>query len=185
MPNRERLLERACVLHQKAARLVGLEEPFVRVQTDRIGALDPAQEFLAFLGHSRKAAICGVDMQPDVLRLAVVRHRLERVDGPGAGRSGVGAHRDGIEPGGAILGHRSRQRIHVQAETIIARKQPYALGPNTDDPGRTDVRTVALVAHVHGRPLGMTRALPSRDEGIDAGCRAAAREKSAGALGIA
>ena len=185
MPNRECVLERAYILHQKAARLVRLEEPFVRIQPDGIGAFDPAQELLAALGHHREAAVRGVDVQPDALRLAVVRHGFERIDGPRAARSGVGTHRDGIESRGPVLCHGARERIHVQAEASVVHNQANALRPNADDPGRADESAMALVAHVHGGALGVARRFPGRRQGVDAGRRPSARQKPARALRIA
>ncbi len=40
----ERCVERRGILHHEAARLVGLEEPFVGVQADGVGPLHSAQE---------------------------------------------------------------------------------------------------------------------------------------------
>ena len=185
MVNGECALDRAHVLHQQAARLVRLEEPFVRVHPDRIGALDPTQKPFALLGHDREAAIRGVHVQPDTFCLAVVRHRFKRIDGPGAARPGVGAHRDGVEPGGAVIGHGARERLHVQTEAFIARKQPYALRPNADDLGRADLCAMALVAHVHGRALGAACTFPRRDERVEAGRRTPAGQQSSRALRIA
>ena len=127
----------------------------------------------------------GVDVQPDAFRLAVVRHGFKRIDGPRAARSGVGAHRDGVEPRRAVLGHGACERLHVQPEAFIARKQPYAFRPNADDPGCADVCTMALVAHVDGRTLGVACAFPRRDKGVEAGRRTPASEKPACALRIA
>ena len=115
-PDAEGVLERALVLHQQAAGLVGLEEPLVRIQPDRIGTLDPAQQPPAPLGHHRKAAIGGVDMEPQALRRAEVGQRLQAVDGARACRAGVGGDRDGGEAGGAVLGHGAGERVHLHAE---------------------------------------------------------------------
>ena len=93
-PDAEGVLERVLVLHQQAAGLVGLEQPFVRIQPDRIGALDPAQEPLAPLGHHRETAIGGIDMQPEAFRRAEVGQLLQPVDGARACRAGVGGDRD-------------------------------------------------------------------------------------------
>ena len=185
VPHGERALKRAYVLHQQAARLVRLEEPFVRVKPDGIGALDPAQEFLSLLGHHGEAAVRRVDVQPDAFRLAVVRHRFKRIDGPRAARSGVGAHRDGVEPRRAVLGHGACERLHVQAETPVACNPADALRPNANDLGRADLRTVTLVAHVHGRALGMARRFPCRHERVEAGSRPSARQQPTRALRIA
>ena len=148
----------------------------MRVHTDGIGALHAAEEFLAPLGDGREAAIGGVDVQPDTLLLAEIRHLFERVDGPRAGRAGVGAHRDGVKPRRAVLIHGARERFHVQAEAFIAREQPDTLGPNPDDLRRANVRAVALIAHIGGGALGMARRFARRDEGVEAGRRTPARE---------
>ena len=58
MMDAECIFERPCVLHQEAARLVGLEKPLVRVHPDRIRAFDPAQNPLALVGHHREAPVC-------------------------------------------------------------------------------------------------------------------------------
>ena len=111
---REGVLEPAEILHQEASHLVGLEEPLVGVHPDRVGPFDPAQQLPAPLGDHCESAVRGVDMEPDVLRLAVVGQGLQGIDGPGAGRSGVCAHRDGMESRCPVLRYRPRQGLHVQ-----------------------------------------------------------------------
>ena len=56
MSDCECVLKRVYVLHQKTARLVGLEEPLVGIQPDRIGTLNPAQEPFAFFSHDCETA---------------------------------------------------------------------------------------------------------------------------------
>ena len=123
----------AAVLHQKAARLVGLKEPLVRVQPDRIGALDSAQNLFTLLSQDREAPVGGVDMHPGAFRLAEVCHRFERIDGSGAGCPGVGAHRDGIEPRSTVRAHGASQRLHVQPSAPVARNHANALRSDADD----------------------------------------------------
>ena len=185
MLDRESPLQRAQFLHHENARLIGLEEPLVGVQPDRIGALDPAQQPLALLRDDREAPVRGVHVQPDPFSLAEVGHRFEGVDGPGAGRPGVGACRDGVESGGAVVGDGAREGRHVQAEPPVGRDHADALRANADDPGRADVGAVALVAHVHGRALGVAGLFPGGDEGVEAGRRAPAREQPARGLRVA
>ena len=181
----EDVLQRAGVLHQQAACLVGLEEPLVGVQPNRIGALNPGQEPFAGLGHDGKATVGGIGVQPDAFRLAVVRHRPQRIDSSGATRSGVCAHGDGIETCGAILGHGLHKRLHVQAEVLVTWNRAHALRSHADDHRPAAEHAMALVAHVHGRPLGRAGRFPRRDKGVDAGRRATAGEKPARALGVA
>ena len=157
----------------------------MRVHPDGIGALHALQEILALVGDGREAAVGGVDVQPDPLRLAEIRHLPERVDRPRAHRAGVGAHRDGVKPRRSVLGHGALEFSHVQTEVFVTREEPYPLGLDADDPRRADVRAVALVAHVDARAIGMTRRFARRDESVQARRRTAAREKTARAFGIA
>ena len=68
---------------------------------------------------------------------------------------------------------------------LVARKQAYALGSHADNLGRTDLCTMALVAHVHSHPLGVARCFSRCDKGVEAGRRTAARQQSASALWVA
>ena len=176
------VLESVLVLNQRAAGFVRLKEPLVRVQPDRISAFNPAQELSAPLRHDGEAAICGVDMQPEILRRAKVGHRLETVDGAGACRAGVCGDRDGREAGVAVVGHGAGQRAHVQAEVRVARDHANALAADADDHRRTGEGAVALIAHVDGGALGMACRLARRDEGVDTGDGAAAGEEPARAF---
>ena len=126
-----------------------------------------------------------VDVEPDALRLAEIGDGFQRIDGPGAAGSGVGAHRDGMESRGPVFGHGASQRFHVQAETFVDGQQPHVLLLYAGDPGGADLGTVALVAHVDRGALGVAGGFPGRDEGVHAGRRAPARQKPSGALRVA
>jgi len=54
--------QRAVLAHEQRAALVGLVEPLVRIQRDRVGRLDPAQQVAPALGQRREAAVCRVDV---------------------------------------------------------------------------------------------------------------------------
>ena len=185
MLDAERLLERGRILYQQAAHLVRLKEPLVCVKTDRIGAFNAAQKFFPLIGHGSKAAVRGVYVQPDSFRRAVIRHRLQRVDGSRAGGPGVGAYRDGAEPGCAVVSHGAGKRVHVQTELPVDRNHAYSFRPDTHNPGCADMRTVALVAHVYGRPFRVAGALTGRDKSVDTGRGTTARQKSTRILRIA
>ena len=173
------------VLHHQATRFVGLEEPLVRIQPDRVSALDPAQEPFTPLRDDRKAAVRGIDMQPEPFRRAEVGHLLEPVDGSRAHRAGIGGDRDGTEAGVAVGGHRASERIHVHAKVRVARDHADALAADAHDHRRTEERAVALVAHVDRGAFGVARRLPRRDECVDARGRAPAGKEAARALRIA
>src|SRR6202011_6278697 len=67
------------------------EQPLVRVDDDRVGALSTAKN-PAQLGYDGcGAAVCGVDMEPDAVTLAHGRDLRYRVD-PGCRRCARGGH---------------------------------------------------------------------------------------------
>ena len=113
-----------------------------------------------------------VDVEPDALRLAEIGDGFQRIDGPGAAGSGVGAHRNGVQTRGPVFGNGASQRFHVQAETFVDGQQPHVLLLYAGDPGGADLGTVALVAHVHGGAVRVAGGFPGRDEGVYAGRRA-------------
>ena len=92
---------------------------------------------------------------PDTLLLTEIRHCLQRIDSSGTGRSGIRADRNRIEPRGAVFRHRTLERLHIQAEPLVARNHADALPPYAGDDRRSVKRGMALVAHVYGRALGM------------------------------
>ena len=77
------------------------------VQPNRVGTLNPAQDSPAPLGQDSEAAVGSIDMQPNVFRLAEVRHALKRIDRSRAACSCVCDNRNGVKPGSAVVGHSS------------------------------------------------------------------------------
>ena len=169
---------------EQASDLVGLEEPLVRVDADRVGALDAAQPPGSRLGDRREAAVRRVDVQPDALRGAVVGDRVQRVDGAGAGGAGVGAYRDGRAARGAVGLDGGSERGRIEAEVVAGRQHTNGVGADADDARGAGLGAVALVAHVDGGPSRVPRCLSCRHEGVEGGGRAAARQHAARGLGI-
>ena len=124
-------------------------------------------------------------MEPDALRLAEIGDGFQRIDGPGAAGSGVGAHRDGMESRGPVFGHGASQRFYIKTVAFVRGQQPRMLLLDAGDPGGADLGTVALVAHIDRGALGVAGGFPCRDEGVHAGRRAPARQKPSGALRVA
>ena len=157
----------------------------MRVQPYGIGPFDPSQQLLARFGHDRESAVRRVRVQPYALRLAIVRHRLKRIDGPGAHGSCICAHDDWIESCGSIVGHSAPQGFHVQAEMSVAPDGADALRGNTDNHGSTSKCNVALVAHVHRSALGVTRRFPRCHESVNTAHRAPTRQDAGRTFRIA
>ena len=181
--DRERGLELAHILHHQASHLEGLEEPFVCVHGDRVRSLHALEQALAMLAKHREAAVRGVDVVPDALGFAVVRHGVQRVDCSGVGRTGVSAHGDRSKPGGTILIDHPGEVVHVQTKVLVALHLPHTLRSNPDDGRSAAQRSVALITHVDGGALRGTRIFPGHDEGIQTGGGPSAGEDSPGGLG--
>ena len=126
-----------------------------------------------------------VDVEPDALRFAEIGDGFQRIDGPGAAGSGVGAHRDGMESRGPVFGHGASQRFYIKTVAFVRGQQPHVLLLYAGDPGGADLGTVTLVAHVNGGAVRVASGFPGRDEGVHAGRRAPARQKPSGALRVA
>ena len=100
------------------------EQPLVRVDDQRVGAIDARQHVPVGRQHRRDAAVRGVHVQPQPLALADVRNRRHRID---AGRR-RGAH--GGDDGDrqharrAVVGDRALESIGPQPEFGIDRNPP-------------------------------------------------------------
>ena len=181
----EGALERSGILHEQAAHLVWLEQPLVGVQPDRVGSLDAAEKLTALVRDRREAAVGSIHVEPDVLRLAEIRHRPQRIDRSRARRPGIGADRHGRKARVAVLRHGTRESPHVQAEGAVRRDLPNGILPDADDHRGTSLRAVALVAHVHRWTLRIAGRFPGRHEGVDAGGGTAAGQQPARTFGVA
>ena len=179
----ERALKRAAVLHQQAARLVGLKEPLVRVQPDRIGALNsmpralcPASVTIAkppyaastcsqIPSASQKSAMASSGSIAPVLAAPALAHTAMGLNP--AARSSVTARVSA-----------SMSRL-VCAE--VTRNHANTLRSDTDNHCRAAEYAMALVAHIHGCALRDGRPPPGQQRGRQRLAAAPpAREKPAG-----
>ena len=106
------------------------------IQANGIGALDAAEQPLPLLRYDRKPAIGGVRVQPDSLRLAIVRHGSEGIDGTAAGSSRIRTNRDRIETRRPVLGHGAQQCFQIHPKTIIRGDRANVLPSDSHDDRR-------------------------------------------------
>jgi hypothetical protein len=143
---RERALEQRRLAHQQAADLVGLEQPLVRVEHQRVGALQPGQQRAGGRPQRGRRAVGAVHVQPQVLLGADVGQRVERVDrarARGAGR-GHDAHRPA--PRRAVGRDRRPHRPGIQPEPGIGLQHPELLeAEHAQRPRHGGVRLVGAV----------------------------------------
>ena len=144
----ERVPQRSPVAHEQAAALVGLVQPLVRVERDRVGERDTGERGPPTLGQDREAAVRGVDVEPDPALPAERRELFERIDRTRARRARV---RDGEErppPAGLVGGDRGRERRRLEPQVLADGQDPHLVGPEAERPCSPCERRVRLVGDV-------------------------------------
>ena len=164
-----RVAERGTVADDEGARAVGQEHPLVRVERDRVGALDPAEALPAAIGEMEEAAVGGVDVHPEVLGLGDVGHRVHRID-----RARVGGPRGGDDEerppaGGPILGDHRLQRLGVHPELRVDGDEPHRAArharrsPPPSAPRRGPARSRSRSRRAKSSPSFTWRAVTTAD----------------------
>jgi hypothetical protein len=134
------------VADQQATDVVGLEEPFVRVYGDRIGAVEVRDAIGVAHGESRRAAVGRVHVEPQSLRFGHVRQLADGVHGTGVGGSGNRRDRERPEARGAIACYGRRDRRAKKPEPLVRRDHDERLG-----------REPELVQRPRDREMGLIR----------------------------
>ena len=164
----------------------GLREvhPLVRVDAQRVGAVEPGEQRLRRGTVAAAPPVGAVDVEPDTARLADVGDRVERVDRSGQRRAGRRDDGDRDDARGDVFVDRRRERLRSRAvggrrsaaagrsrRRFRAARRPAS--PSSAPPPRRTAR--------HAAPRGPSRepgqrALARRGERGDVRHRAAARE---------
>src|SRR5947209_4389102 len=97
--------------NEDAAGSVRQKEAFVRVERDRIRALDARKTLLSVVAESERAAVCAVDVKPEPFVSAEIGDRAQRVDGSGVRRARGGDDEERREPCTTIGPERSGEKI--------------------------------------------------------------------------
>ena len=87
----------------------------MRIDRDRIGALDPAEERTQRVRHRRDAAIRAVDVHPQSVLGADVGDLVERIDRAGRDRAGGRDHRERLVAVPHVALDRGAQRVGAHA----------------------------------------------------------------------
>src|SRR5687767_6113802 len=104
-----------CILHQETARSVGEEHPLVWIEGDRVGPLDTTQPTSSPFGQLEEAAVCAVDVEPDLLAFGDLGDAFQRIDGPGVDRPGARHHHEWAEAARSVLVDRALQGFEVHS----------------------------------------------------------------------
>jgi hypothetical protein len=106
------------ITNQNATGFERLEQPFVRIERERIGEMNAPEEVAATLAQDRSRPVCAIHVKPHFVFPRERRDFWERIDrarvrGPGAGND---ASR--TPAGGAVLRNGSREILGSQSEII-------------------------------------------------------------------
>ena len=145
------LLQPTHIAHQATTDVERLEQPFVGVQHQRVGALHATEQRPAALRQYRGGTVCSVHMQPQVLLLADIGDGVQRIDGAGIGGAGGGDDTKGPPPASPIFVDGFFERRHVEPQLLVHRHQSNLLGLKAENSEVLPIRRVSLVGAVNNR----------------------------------
>ena len=156
----------------------------MRVDRDRVGALEAAEERGRARRRGRGRAVGAVDVEPHAVLGADVGERVERIDRARARRAGGADHGDRDHACGAIGLDRARQLVGAHAEGAVGADRAQRAAAEAEHVAGARDRVVRLLGRVHGGGAGRhavlarSRQRPSARTGQarQVGVRAAARE---------
>jgi hypothetical protein len=140
--------EPGAVASEQRTRAVRQEHALVRVQSDGIGALDASERGAPPVGELEEAAVCAVDVEPQLLALRDISDRVQGIDGAGVRRPGRSDHHRRHTTCPAVVGDRVGERLRVHPKLAVARHHAHRVGWEPGDAGRLGHRVVGLVGDV-------------------------------------
>jgi hypothetical protein len=136
--------------HDRATAADGHGQPFVRVEGDRVGALQAGVPAGQARVECPEAAVGAVHVQPQALVPAEVGEVAERIDGTGLHAPRVGRDQERPMPGPAVGRDRRPQAGQVDAEVVAGRDLAGSAEPERE--GGLLQAGMTLGRHVHGEP---------------------------------
>ena len=166
----------------EGAGVVGREQPLVRVDDERVGALDAIEERPDARCEQRGAPVGGVDVEPETPVGTRVGHPRQVVDDPGVRRAGARHHREhalsvGIE--------RPAEPVAGQPAALVVRDLQDVDVHHPRGGDHAGMHRVTRGESPPGRPAppALGRRVPRRHERREVPRRAAGDEHAAGLVG--
>ncbi len=180
----ERVVERRGVAQQDAAHGLRQVEPLVRVDRERVDALEPAEQGSARRRGRRGGAVGAVDVHPDVVLGADVGEGVERIDGARAGRARDADDGDGRHAGRDVRLDRAGELVGPDAEGVVAADLAKRAPAQAEHVAGAADRVVGLLGGVDRGRTGLDAQLargrqgpgPGAGQAREVGERPAARE---------
>ena len=179
--------ECAGIAHEDAADGLRQVEPLVRVDRERVDAVEAREQRGARRRGRRGRAVGAVDVQPDAVPGADVGKRAERIDGTGARRARDADHGDRGDACREIGLDRTCELVGTDAKALVTADGPQRTPPESEQVACAGDRVVRLLGGIDGGRAGRDtvlarggkRVLPRACQAGHVGERAAAREVTA------
>ena len=123
------------IAHEKKARVIRHLQPFVKIERDRIGAIDSVHEMLQFGRQRAERAEGAVDMEPQIFRRAEIGERARESNAPVFTVPAVPTTIDGMSPAARSRADRFAQGLEANA-AIWHRPAAGAESPRRSPPFR-------------------------------------------------
>ena len=124
----------------------------MRIERQRIGAWQTAQDRTQLRTQIEEGAVRPVDVMPQALAGAEIGNRIQRIDRPGVGRAGARHHGERDETGPSIGRDCLFEHIDPQPETLVGGNRPHAIGHDTCQLGRFENGVMRLIGGIqHAR----------------------------------
>ena len=163
------------------------KQPLVRVERDRVGALDAGEPAAAPLGQKKESAVGAVRVKPELLLAGDVREGLEVVDRARVGRAGIADHGKGLESRSPIRRDRFGQCVDRDSKLGVRGDLSHVLCRESGEHRGLLDRMMGLVGDVDraGEEVLRQAVAPGRDQGREIRERPAGCQNPAGRRGVA
>ena len=151
----------ALVAHQHASCVVGHVQPFVEIEGEAVGALDPHQSWRQIRDEHGEPTERRVGVEPQPLADTEVGDRVEWVDRTGVDGAGTPDHGEWLQAGGPVRRDPCRKRLHVHGVLGIGRHETQTVAPKAQELERFRHAAMRLARSVADEP-GARSCSPSR-----------------------
>ena len=106
------------VAHQNESGVIGRLAPLMKIESQRIRALDAFEPRRQIRSQNRQRAARAIDVEPEPFATADGGQSVEVVDGPGVDRAGRSHHQERREAGAAIRVDGFLQSVQIASDGV-------------------------------------------------------------------
>ena len=145
----------------------------MRIEGDRIGALDARKQVLRRWRERGKTSVGAVHVQPQAVAFGDIGHIREGIERAGIHRPGVGDDAGRPEPGVAVRDDAALQFAEIDSECVVGRDGLHVVRADAEQPGGLADRKMSFFGDVDAQRRVLSRAGPGE---LGIGLRARGRK---------